>query len=200
MIDDSFVKKMHLINTEPKWHSLHSKAAALLSFNSTHLIWHNCSCRCDCAGWSPILHITAMISSVCCHVVYYTWDLRPCISRTTHPWETHCFFVFFSCLHHKKLSGSLMKLQKCCAQLAVVDRVAEGKGDVGTEGNRAGAGDWRLKAHFTETPSAAFVKTWWKEIFEPGSCHSRRSRHMTRSTRAEIQSQGIASICFLRGS
>lgn len=52
-----------------------------------------------------------------------------------------------------------MKLQKCRAQLAAVDRVAVGKGNVGTKGDRARAGDWRLKEHFTQTPSAAFVKT-----------------------------------------
>lgn len=52
-----------------------------------------------------------------------------------------------------------MKLQKGRAQLAAVDRVAEGEGDVGAECSGAGAGDWRLKAHFTETPSAPFVKT-----------------------------------------
>lgn len=52
-----------------------------------------------------------------------------------------------------------MKLQTCRAQLAAVDRVAEGKGDAGTKGNGAGTGGWRLKAHFTPTPSAAFVQT-----------------------------------------
>lgn len=36
-----------------------------------------------------------MISSVCCRVVYHTWDSRPCISRTTHPRETHCLLFSF---------------------------------------------------------------------------------------------------------
>lgn len=75
-----------------------------------------------------------------------------------------------------------MKLRQGNAQLAAVDRVAEGKGDVGTK-VWDGVEGWRLKAHFTETPSAAFVKTWWKEILEPGPCHGGRSRHTTRSTR-----------------
>lgn len=86
-------------------------------------------------------------------------DLRPCISRNTHPREIHCFFFSFLASTIKERSGALMKLQKGRAQLAAVDRVAEGEGNVGTEGSGAGAGDWRLKAHFTETPSAPFVKT-----------------------------------------
>lgn len=69
------------------------------------------------------------------------------------------FFFSFLASTIKERSGALMKLQKGRAQLAAVDRVAEGEGNVGTEGSGAGAGDWRLKAHFTETPSAPFVKT-----------------------------------------
>lgn len=86
-------KKKHPINTERKWHSLHSKAAPLLSFNSTHLIWHNYSCRRDGAGRLPILHIAPMISPEFIVALCITpGDLRPCISRNTHPWAIHCFF------------------------------------------------------------------------------------------------------------
>lgn len=48
---------------------------------------------------------------------------------------------FFSFLAStiKERSGALMKLQKGRAQLAAVDRVAEGEGNVGTEGSGAGA-------------------------------------------------------------
>lgn len=106
MIDDSFVENPpppHPINTERKWHSLHSKAAALLSFNSTHLIWHNYSRRRDGAGRPPILHIAPMISSgFIVALCIIPGDLRPCISRNTHPREIHCFFFFLSCLHHKR--------------------------------------------------------------------------------------------------
>lgn len=70
-----------------------------------------------------------MISSgfiVC--LVCYSPDLRPRISRNTHSQEIHSF-----CLHRKRMIGGFDEIAKGRAQLAAVDRVAEGVGMWGAE-------------------------------------------------------------------